>query len=276
LLNEETERVEVWTVKSQEDMRSRLLQSNMDLFSKEDDAVVDDFDEVVAANPSELKNPASYRYVARPNVGKSKLQYANEMAHNVAATLETHGGKWLVDQGLCHFFDLGFYHDKHSPYSVYLKSAAWADPKKNVTGEREFDFLFTLDDNSVICLGSVKTKLTKKYMMDLHTDLEVLRDNPSQVSIKNDITRGGVSHTSISDALSSPLSSPCAVVGIAVTALPNTDLQPYDDVIVIASRGNFSFATFEGKGPSTATVVDAVRQSAAKQRLRQIIPIGTS
>ena len=87
VLNEEREGVEVWTVKSQEDMRSRLLQSNMDLFSKEDDAVVDDFDEVVAANPSELKNPASYRYVARPNVGKSKLQYANEMAHNVAATL---------------------------------------------------------------------------------------------------------------------------------------------------------------------------------------------
>eukprot|EP00635_Sarcinochrysidales_sp_CCMP3193_P006589 CAMPEP_0118891508 /NCGR_PEP_ID=MMETSP1166-20130328/1499_1 /TAXON_ID=1104430 /ORGANISM="Chrysoreinhardia sp, Strain CCMP3193" /LENGTH=72 /DNA_ID=CAMNT_0006830173 /DNA_START=458 /DNA_END=676 /DNA_ORIENTATION=- len=63
----------------------------MDLFSKEDDAVVDDVDEVVAATPTEFKNPASYRYVARPTVGKSKLQYANEMAHNVAATLEGPG-----------------------------------------------------------------------------------------------------------------------------------------------------------------------------------------
>eukprot|EP00635_Sarcinochrysidales_sp_CCMP3193_P002547 CAMPEP_0118895456 /NCGR_PEP_ID=MMETSP1166-20130328/3803_1 /TAXON_ID=1104430 /ORGANISM="Chrysoreinhardia sp, Strain CCMP3193" /LENGTH=112 /DNA_ID=CAMNT_0006834485 /DNA_START=57 /DNA_END=392 /DNA_ORIENTATION=- len=31
LLNEETERVEVWTVKGQADMQSRLLRSNMDL-----------------------------------------------------------------------------------------------------------------------------------------------------------------------------------------------------------------------------------------------------
>jgi len=273
LRNEETERVEVWTVKGQAQFDARFLRSNMDLFSKENDAVVDDFDKVEAATPAELKDPESYRYVARPTVGRSKLQYANEMAHNVAATLETHVGKWMVAQGLHHSFDLGIYHDKYNPYNVYLKSDAWANPKKNVTGEREFDFLFTLDN--VVCLGSVKMKFTIDYMADLQADLDVLRTDLSQVSIKLDRARDGASHISITDVLSSPLSS-AVVVGIAVTALPNADLKPSNDIIVVESRGEFSVATFEGKAHPPPAVVDAVRQSAEKQRRHQIIPIGAS
>eukprot|EP00635_Sarcinochrysidales_sp_CCMP3193_P009827 CAMPEP_0118920564 /NCGR_PEP_ID=MMETSP1166-20130328/19132_1 /TAXON_ID=1104430 /ORGANISM="Chrysoreinhardia sp, Strain CCMP3193" /LENGTH=387 /DNA_ID=CAMNT_0006861103 /DNA_START=30 /DNA_END=1194 /DNA_ORIENTATION=- len=271
LLNEETERVEVWTVKGQAQFDARFLRSNMDLFSK-DGAVVDDFDEIVAATPAELKNPTSYRYVARPTVGKSKLQYANEMAHNVAATLEAHAGSWLEGQGLCHHFKLGFYHDAHSGYNVYLQSSSWKT-EKNDTGVREHDLLFILQDANVICLGSVKTKVTNNHIRELQTDMSLLRD-PTNVNIRTDSDRDGSSFISIADALPFDHSS-LAVVGLAVTAVPNAklDLKREDNIIVIESRGDFSLAAFVKDKSAAKSLVEAVCESVARQRQEKIIPI---
>ena len=65
-----------------------------------------------------------------------------------------------------------------------------------------------------------------------------------------------------------------AVVGIAVSALPNRNLEHYDDIVLIESRGDFSVITADGKVSSATTVISAVQQSVTMQQKQQmIIPI---
>ena len=73
VFNDWSKKVQVWTVRDQMNMDARLGRVHMELFLAQDDSVVDDFDEVVAASPDELRDPNSCRYVARPISQKSKL-----------------------------------------------------------------------------------------------------------------------------------------------------------------------------------------------------------
>ena len=280
VLNEvESNKIQVWRVKSHARLQERLQLLSMILYSKEDGDIVD-FDDLVAAAPEELENPEFFQYVLRPSILTSSVRFAremahnvattleaSEMAHNVATTLEAHAGRWLERQGLSHYFSHGFYHDAESYYNVHLQSPSW-ETEENKSGLREKDFFLILDDNpAVLCLGSVKTKITMNHIRELQSDVALLRDLRN-VSIKKVSNSDGTSFISIADALPfEPSSLP--VVGLAVTAVPNAklDLKRDDNIIVIESRGDFSLAPLSGvnydpKGDLPA----ALRKLAAQQK----------
>jgi len=276
VFNEYTNNVEVWTVKGQAHMDNRLGRVNMELFSAEDDAVVDDFDEVVPATPEELRDPTSYRYVARPSSQKDQLQHANAMAHNAADKLEAEAGSWLQDAGLTPHFHQGFFHDKHNPHHVFLQTPRWVKegPGGNKSGERECDLLFTLDDGSILCFGSVKTKFTQSYMYDLHASIDVLKDRGADVKIKVDPepfkSRFPAAAAQVTEARYVPIGTVLAcsptVVGLAVTGIPNTDLKPRGDVVVVESRGNFSLAPLPAANYDPSRPFLDIRSVAAQQK----------
>eukprot|EP00635_Sarcinochrysidales_sp_CCMP3193_P007722 CAMPEP_0118892354 /NCGR_PEP_ID=MMETSP1166-20130328/1987_1 /TAXON_ID=1104430 /ORGANISM="Chrysoreinhardia sp, Strain CCMP3193" /LENGTH=409 /DNA_ID=CAMNT_0006831069 /DNA_START=52 /DNA_END=1281 /DNA_ORIENTATION=- len=277
VFNEWSKKVQVWTVKDQTDMHLRLGRVHMELFSVKDDAVVDDFDAVVPASPEELRDPKSFRYVARPTSQKDELQHAKAMANNAADKLEAEAGSWLQDVGLTPHFRQGFFHDKHNPHHVFLQTPRWVKegPGGNKSGERECDLLFTLDDNSILCFGSVKTKFTDDYMRELHANIDLLKDSSANVSIKIDpgpfASRFPAAVAKVVDDLYVPIGAVLAcsptVVGLAVTGIPNTELKPRDDVVVVESRGNFSLAPHPAaKYDATRPFLEAIRSVAAQQQ----------